>query len=64
MSNEANFNLQIDEMISKGRQRMGWILRTFKTREEEAMLVLYKTMVFNLVLRDLNHELQNRLYAF
>ena len=49
MSSDASFELQIDNMVSKGRQRMGWILRTFKTREPSAMLTLYKTMVLPII---------------
>ena len=49
MSTEANFNLQFEDIISKGRQRMAWILRTFKAREQDAILTLYKTMVLPII---------------
>ncbi len=42
-------DLQIDNMISKARQRMGWILRTFKIREPSAMVTLYKAIVYRIL---------------
>lgn len=49
MSDTAGFSTQISEVATKGRQRMGWILRTFATRETFPMLTLYKALVLPLL---------------
>lgn len=49
MSDTAGFNTQIGEVAARGRQRMGWILRTFTTRDAFPMLTLYKALVLPLL---------------
>ena len=45
VSDSANFDDQVNNLATKGRQRIGWILRVFKTRERTPMLVLYRSLV-------------------
>ena len=45
MTDSAKFDEQIDKVIKKSRQMMGWMLRSFKTREPKPMLILYKAVV-------------------
>ena len=45
MSNDARFQEQIESVSKKGKQMIGWILRTFKTRETLPLLTLYKSLV-------------------
>ena len=45
MTDSAKFNEQIDKTIKKSRQMMGWMRRSFKTRELNPMLILYKAVV-------------------
>ena len=45
MSNDAKFTLHISTSIKKARRMMGWVLRTFSTREPEPLLILYKALV-------------------
>ena len=45
MSSDGKFLQHIERAVSKGRQMMGWVLRTFATRKAEPMLMLYKTLV-------------------
>ena len=45
MNDEAKFGDHIDEICQRARKRAGWILRVFATREAEAMLLLYKSLV-------------------
>ena len=49
MGDTAGFNTQRSEVATRGRQRMGWILRTFATREAFPMLTLYKALVLPLL---------------
>ena len=42
---DATFQLQINESVCKGSRCAGWILRVFKTREQLAMMTLFKSMV-------------------
>ena len=45
MSNDMKFDEHIESMVAKANQLTGWILRSFKTREPEAMMLLYKQLV-------------------
>ena len=45
MSNSANFSIHINNVISKTNQLSAWILRTFKSRNQEIMLTLWKSLV-------------------
>ena len=45
MDSEANFEAHIQTMISKARRQAGWILRTFRTRDQVSMLTLYRATV-------------------
>ena len=45
MSANANFDIHISEICSKGRSMAGWILRTFSTREPIPMITLFKALV-------------------
>ena len=45
MSESLNFEDHIREVSKKGRQRVGWILRVFQTREREALMTLYRSLV-------------------
>lgn len=45
MSESGEFSEHISMAVSKARQKMGWILRTFRTREREPMMTLYKALV-------------------
>ena len=42
---DAKFTEHIDKIVNKCRRQIGWILRTFTTREPEPMLTLYKALV-------------------
>ena len=45
MSNDASFNSHIDLIIESAKNLSSWILRTFKTRKEEPMILLWKTLM-------------------
>ena len=45
MTNSANFVSQVAEVASRGRQRVGWIFRVFKTRERAPIMTLYRALV-------------------
>ena len=45
MTNTASFKDHIGLVAAKGRQRLGWILRVFMTRESAPLLTLYKALV-------------------
>ncbi len=45
VSDDACFDQQITDIVAKARKNMGWILRTFRTREETALVTLYKTLI-------------------
>ena len=45
MSDSCKFHKHIEEMVKKGKQMAGWILRTFITREAYPMIRLYKSLV-------------------
>ena len=45
MCNNTNFSKQILEVIKKVKIMTGWILRTFKSRDKNCMLTLWKSLV-------------------
>ena len=45
MCGTANFKLQIKEVIKKGNWQTSWILKTFRLREAEPMLVFFQSLV-------------------
>ena len=49
MQDTATFELQIWSMVARAKRQMGWVLRTFATRDQFAMLTLYKAMILPLL---------------
>ena len=45
MSDDCLFKQQINAISEKAKNLISWILRTFKTREYEVMITLYKSLV-------------------
>ena len=45
MSANANFEIHIGEICSKGKSMAGWIMRTFSTREPVPMITLFRALV-------------------
>ena len=45
MNNNMCFNTQIMKQVTKAKQKSGWVLRTFKSRTEQTIMTLYKTLV-------------------
>ena len=45
MSDDGSFDEQIIKVVKKVRQKTGWILRTFYSRNQELMKTLYKSLV-------------------
>ena len=45
MSSSASFNEHINQRVDKLKSKIGWILRTFQTRDILPMLTLWKTLV-------------------
>ena len=45
MSNYAKFEDHIEKIISKARQKVGWLFRTFYSRRLDIMKQLWKTLV-------------------
>ena len=45
MSDDCQFNKQIESVVEKAKNMSSWILRTFKTRARVPMLTLYKSLV-------------------
>ena len=45
MSRTGKFKNQLEKIVNKARQMMGWIFRTFRTRDPQPMLILYKAIV-------------------
>ena len=46
ISNTANFTLHIRNIVKRARDKMGWALRLFQSREHTLMLILLKSLVF------------------
>ncbi|XP_076037665.1 uncharacterized protein LOC143023070 [Oratosquilla oratoria] len=49
LSDDATFDQHIEKAVSKCRQRMGYILRNFHTREPETLLTLWKVLVISVI---------------
>jgi hypothetical protein len=49
MSDNGTFDAHIDKVVARARRQMGWVLRTFATREAKLMLTLYKAIVLPLL---------------
>ena len=45
MTNNAKFDEQVKNVVKKARKMLGWLLRTFKTRDPAPMLTLYRAVV-------------------
>ena len=45
MSNNAAFQDYTSNIARSSRMKLGWILRTFQTRDRQAILTLWKTLV-------------------
>ena len=45
LSNDATFSSNIFEKVANAKKFVGWIMRTFHTREKLVMLTLFKTLV-------------------
>ena len=45
MSNDAGFKEHIKTIVQTAKNKMGWILRTFRTRDKLCMLTLWKSLV-------------------
>ena len=45
MSNSCDFNAHIDKTVKTCSRLVGWILRTFTTRDSTTMLTLFKSIV-------------------
>ena len=45
MSDDAKFSAHIDKVITKVRQKVGWVLRTFYTRRTDVLKQLWKTLI-------------------
>lgn len=49
LSSDGTFSMHIINVTKKARGQVGWILRTFKTRDSLSMLTLYKSLVLPLL---------------
>ena len=49
MSNTATFILRIRNIVKKAREKMGWVLRVFQSRQCSFMLTLLKFLVIPLL---------------
>ena len=45
MSNDGSFSTYIKEKSAKMKSKIGWVLRTFKTREKILMMTLWKQLI-------------------
>ena len=45
LSNDATFSMHIAEMTESVKSKIGWVLRTFRTRERHPMLTLWKQLI-------------------
>ena len=45
MDSDCTFSSHIDHVVEKMKEISGWILRTFRTRSPELMLILWKSLV-------------------
>ena len=49
MEEDVNFKKHMEVTISKGRKQIGWIMRTFKCRDQFSMITLYKSIVLPII---------------
>ena len=49
MGKDVSFANHISNIISKGKRQSGWILRTFRCRDHESMITLFRATVLPLV---------------
>ena len=49
MSNTATFTLHISNIVKNARDKMGWVLRVFQSRQRSLMLTLLKSLVIPLL---------------
>ena len=49
MSNTATFALHIRNIVKNARDKMGWVLRVFQSRERSLMLTLLKSLEISLL---------------
>ena len=45
MCDSANFDDHIQMVVNKGMQMVGWTFRVFKTRDQTAMLTIFKSLI-------------------
>ena len=45
MSNDLTFSHHIKNIVAKARKLSGWILRTFKSRNKDVLITLFKSLV-------------------
>ena len=45
ISDDARFDTHIEKVVSKVRQKIGWVFRTFYTRREDILKQLWKTII-------------------
>lgn len=45
MNKDMTFSSQVQKAVNKARQKSGWILRTFKSRDTNTIMTLYKSLV-------------------
>ena len=49
ISNTATFTLHIKNIVKNPRNKMGWVLRVFQSRERSLMMTLLKSLVISLL---------------
>ena len=47
MYNDLSFSHHIKNIVAKGKQMSGWILRTFSSQRKEVLITLFKSMVIH-----------------
>ena len=47
ISDDATFSHYIEEKINKMKSKIGWVLRTFRTRDSRPMLTLWKSLILS-----------------
>lgn len=49
VSDSGEFGEQINQMVTRAKKKLGWVLRSFETRQREHMLTLYKALILPLL---------------
>lgn len=49
ISDNASFDCHITNVVAKARRNMGWIFRTFQTRDAHTLITLYKALILPIV---------------